>query len=104
MPRRAQPPRDVAPLRTRRQPEQTQTRAARCWLAFAINLRIGALPRHSATFTLKTARASCATRVCGDEAAVLLAPIIGRVERREAVVERRKIKIVVKRETEYHSS
>ena len=49
-------------------------------------------------------RASCATRVCGDEAAVLLAPIIGRVKRREAVVERRKIKIVVKRETEYHSS
>ena len=49
-------------------------------------------------------RASCANRVCGDEAAVLLAPIIGRVERREAVVERPKIKIVVKRETEYHSS
>jgi hypothetical protein len=42
--------------------------------------------------------------VCGDEAAVLLAPIIGREERREAVVERRKIKIVVERKTEYHSS
>ncbi len=84
MPLRAQPPRDVAPLRIRRQPEQTQTRAARCWLAFVINPRIGALPRHSASFTLKSPRASCATRVCGDEAAALLAPIIGREERREA--------------------
>ena len=49
-------------------------------------------------------RASCANRVCGDEAAVLLAPIIGRVEGSEAVVERRKIINVIKRETEYHSS
>ena len=73
-------------------------------VASAINPRIGARLRRSAGLTLESSRASCANRVCGDEAAVLLAPIIGRVEGREAVVERRKIINLVKRETEYHSS
>jgi hypothetical protein len=68
VPRRAKPPRDPAPLRTHRQPEQTQTRASRCWLASAINPRIRALPRRSAGFTVKSFRASCATPCAGSRA------------------------------------